>query len=220
METIKELLHYINPDTLAQGGLVVLWLVIFAETGLLVGFFLPGDSLLFTAGLLAATHPENFPVNIWVMVLVLISAAIMGDQVGYLFGRRVGPALFRREESLFFKPKYVQKTQAFYDRHGGKTIIIGRFMPFVRTFAPIIAGVARFDYRTFVIYNVTGGILWVGLMTLAGYFLGQSFPEIKDYLHYVLGGIILVSVLPVFFTAYKEWRLAKARKTGATKPGA
>lgn len=209
LDTFREL---INPEALAQGGLVVLCLVVFAETGLMVGFFLPGDSLLFTAGLLAATGVLQ--IDIWLMVFCLIVAAIVGDQVGYVFGRRVGPALFKREESRFFKPKYVLKTKEFYDRHGGKTIIIGRFIPIVRTFAPILAGVARLDYKTFVSYNVIGGVVWVSSMTLAGYYLAQIVPGIKDYIHVVLLGIIIVSVIPVFTTTYREWRAARNRKPG------
>lgn len=212
---MEELFHafrqLISPETLASGGLLVLCLVVFAETGLMVGFFLPGDSLLFTAGLLAATG--LLAVNIWLLILCLVAAAIVGDQVGYLFGYRVGPALFKREESWFFKPKYVEKTRAFYARHGGKTIIIGRFVPIVRTFAPILAGVARFEYRTFVAYNIVGGIVWVSSMTLAGYYLEKLVPGIKDYIHYVLLGIIFLSVLPILTTAVQEWRNARAARS-------
>ncbi len=210
MDFLRSLLELINPDTLAQAGLGVLCLVVFAETGLMVGFFLPGDSLLFTAGLLTATGV--LALNVWVLVLCLIAAAIIGDQVGYLFGRRVGPALFKREESWFFKPQYVEKTRAFYERHGGKTIVLGRFVPIVRTFAPILAGVGKLEYRTFVVYNVVGGVVWVSSMTLAGYFLGQAFPKIKDYLHYVLAGIILLSLVPIGTTYLKERRLARSQK--------
>lgn len=211
MELIREFLQAIDPQTLANGGLLVLVLVIFAETGLMVGFFLPGDSLLFTAGLLCATG--QFETSIWLLVGSLILAAIAGDQVGYWFGKKTGQRLFTRPKSWLFKPKYVQQTHAFYERHGGKTIIIGRFVPIVRTFAPILAGVGKLDYRTFVLYNVSGGFIWVSVMTLAGYFLGQLFPQIKDYIHYILVGIILASVVPIITTFVRERRNAK--KAGA-----
>ncbi len=212
MDFITDLFHqfrqYISPETLANAGLLVLFLVVFAETGLMVGFFLPGDSLLFTVGLLSATgHLAN--TSIFELLTVLIAAAIVGDQVGYLFGRKVGPALFKREESFLFKPKYIEQTRAFYDRHGGKTIVLGRFVPIVRTFAPIIAGVAKFDYRTFVIYNVVGGVVWVLSMTLAGYFLGVLFPGIKKYVEFIVVGIILLSVVPIITTYLKERKRAK-----------
>lgn len=209
-ELVQQLRELINPQALAQAGLLVLFLVVFAETGLMVGFFLPGDSLLFTAGLLCATG--QFETSVWLLIVVLIVAAILGDQVGYLFGRRVGPALFRRDESWFFKPKYVERTRAFYDRHGGKTIILGRFVPIVRTFAPILAGVARFEYRTFVFYNVIGGIVWVTSMTIAGYLLGQ-FEWVRRNIELIVLGIIFLSVVPIIRTAWQEHRLAQQNKS-------
>lgn len=207
LNILTDLKEYLDPQFLINtGGLILLVAIIFAETGLLVGFFLPGDSLLFTAGYLVKTG--YFDQNIWVLVGSLIIAAIVGDQVGYLTGRRLGPALFRREESLLFKPKYIERTRAFYDRHGGKTIILGRFVPIVRTFAPIIAGVARFEYGTFVRYNVIGGIVWVAGMTFLGYGVGSILPA--KYVELVVLGIIAISVLPVVFTAFKEWRNSQA----------
>ncbi len=215
-DILANLLHdfreLINPNTLANAGLFVLFLVVFAETGLMVGFFLPGDSLLFTAGLLCATG--QFETNVWVLMGVLIIAAIAGDQVGFLFGRRVGPALFRREESWFFKPKYIERTRAFYDRHGGKTIILGRFVPIVRTFAPIVAGVAGFPYRTFVTFNVVGGVVWVVSMTLAGYVLGQ-FEWVRKNIEIMVLGIIFLSIVPILRTAYTEHQLAKKARAEA-----
>jgi membrane-associated protein len=211
MDTILQLLHdlkhWISPETLANAGLVVLFLVVFAETGLLVGFFLPGDSLLFTAGLLCATG--QFETNIWVLIATLIVAAVVGDQVGYLFGRKVGPALFKREESWFFKPKYIRQTEEFYNRHGGKTIILGRFVPIVRTFAPVIAGVAQFEYKTFVTYNVVGGVLWVSSMTIAGYLLG-NIGWVRRNVEFIVLGIILLSVVPIITTYLQERARAKA----------
>jgi membrane-associated protein len=218
MDALLEWLHHfrelINPNTLAQAGLLVLFVVVFAETGLMVGFFLPGDSLLFTAGLFCATG--QFETHVGVLIGVLIVAAILGDQVGYLFGRRVGPALFTRSESWFFKPAYVERTRAFYDRHGGKTVILGRFVPIVRTFAPILAGVAQFDYRTFLIYNVVGGIVWVSSMTITGYVLGQ-FEWVRKNIEFIVLGIILVSVIPIVRTAWSEHLLARRKAREAAE---
>lgn len=207
IQLLHSLKHWISPETLANAGLVVLFLVVFAETGLLVGFFLPGDSLLFTAGLLCATG--QFETNILVLIGTLIVAAIVGDQVGYLFGRKVGPALFKREESWFFKPKYIRQTEDFYNRHGGKTIILGRFVPIVRTFAPVIAGVAQFEYKTFVTYNIVGGILWVSSMTIAGYLLG-NIAWVRRNVEIIVIGIILLSIVPIITTYLKERARAKA----------
>src|SRR5688572_28705483 len=153
-------------------------IIIFAETGLLIGFFLPGDSLLVTAGVLVNAgliNPfELSPfVNLLLMNVVLMVMAIVGDAVGYSIGRRAGPALFRRKKSFFFRPKHLIATQAFYDKHGGKTIILARFMPFARTFAPVVAGIAQMPYRKFAMFNIVGGISWIFSMTFIGYFLGK-----------------------------------------------
>ncbi len=197
----------INPELLAKGGLITLVLVIFAETGLMVGFFLPGDSLLFTAGLLCSSGvlDVSFPI----LLVSLIIAAIIGDQTGYYIGRQMGDKLFTREESWFFKPKYVQKTKEFYDRHGGKAIVLGRFVPIVRTFAPMIAGVAKLEYKTFVFYNVSGGIIWITSMLTAGYLLVQWIPGIKNYIHLVILIIILVSIIPIITTYISERKLVQ-----------
>src|SRR5947207_11400030 len=149
------------------GGLLMLVVIIFAETGLMVGFFLPGDSLLVTAGVFsAAGHLE-----LWTLLAAVTAAAIVGDQVGYWIGYRAGPLLFRREDSLLFKRRHLLRAHAFYERHGGKTIILARFMPIIRTFAPVVAGVARMEYRRFLAFNIFGGIGWVFSMILTGYFL-------------------------------------------------
>jgi len=200
----------INPEVLAKGGLITLILVVFAETGLMIGFFLPGDSLLFTAGLLCSSGvlEVSFPV----LLISLIVSAILGDQTGYYIGRQMGEKLFTREESWFFKPKYVQKTKEFYDRHGGKAIVLGRFVPIVRTFAPMIAGVAKLEYKTFVFYNISGGILWITSMLTAGYLLVQWIPGIKEYIHFVVLLIIIISVIPIFTTYVSERKLAKKQK--------
>lgn len=215
IELIKELLSYLKPekiiDMAGTAALPVLALIIFAETGLMIGFFLPGDSLLFIAGMFCATG--QIKVSIEVLIGVLIAAAIIGDQTGYVIGKSMGKALFNREESFFFKPKYVQLTREFYERHGGKTIIIGRFVPFVRTFAPMIAGVAGLEYKKFVPYNVIGGVVWISSMSIAGYLLGKVA---RPYVSYISIGIILVSIIPIFTTYFKERKLAKEKENAQT----
>lgn len=205
---MKEWFQYLDPEYLIRlGGIVMVNGIVFAETGLMVGFFLPGDSLLFTTGLFVATGILDVPL--WLVLVSLSISAIIGDQVGYWLGRKVGKSLFEREDSLLFKKKYVYQTQAFYDRHGGKAIILGRFVPIVRTFAPVLAGVAQYTYRIFIVYNVVGGILWIFSMTLAGYFLGSAFPGTKKYLELIIGIIIFLSILPIVKTYFQERRLRK-----------
>ena len=183
---------YNVPELIRLGGLIGLILIVFAETGLLIGFFLPGDSLLITAGLFAARGD----FNIVTLNLTLIAAAIVGDATGYWIGRRTGRALYSRPDSLLFRREHLRITHEFYERHGGKTIVIARFMPIVRTFAPMVAGVAEMGYRRFAVYNVAGGILWVMSMTLGGYFLGQLVPDIERNIHYVIAVVIFLSLLP------------------------
>ena len=191
---------------LATFGTIGLFVVIFAESGLLIGFFLPGDSLLFTAGLLASQGKLNLPL----ILVGCFIAAVAGDQVGYLFGNRVGPALFRRPESRFFKHEHVEKAQAYFDRHGAKTIVLARFVPIVRTFAPILAGVGDMSYRTFVTFNVLGGLLWAVGVTLAGYVLGEVVPDIDKYLLPVIALIIACSVTPMALEILRNRRKARA----------
>lgn len=189
-------------------GLTGVFGVIFAESGLLVGFFLPGDSLLFTAGLLASPGFGLF--NIWTLVIGSWIAAVAGDNVGYEFGKRVGPKLFKREKSLFFNPDNVIKAQEFYDKHGGKAIVLARFMPIVRTFAPIVAGIGKMDHKRFTFFNFLGGTIWVWGMSWAGYFLGSIIPDVDKYLLPIIAVIIILSVLPPVYHLYKEnkktWR--------------
>ena len=180
---------------------VVLWAIVFAETGLLVGFLLPGDSLLFVVGVIAGAGN----LNIAVILLLLISAAIIGDFVGYQLGRRAGPAIFNRPDSRWFKQEHLRRTHEFYEAHGGKTIIYARFIPIIRTFAPFVAGVAQMTYRRFASFNVFGGIGWVLSMTLLGYFLGDQ-PVVQRNLEKVILAIILISVAPVLLEAFKKWR--------------
>jgi membrane-associated protein len=175
-------------------GYVGLTAIIFAETGLLVGFFLPGDSLLVTAGLLA-TQPQ-FSLNVYTLGTLLTVAAIVGDTVGYWIGRQSGPRIFRREDSLLFHKKHLLAAQAFYEKHGGKTIILARFMPIIRTFAPVVAGVGAMDYKRFVLYNVVGGVLWIWSMLFTGYFLGRFVPGIDKHIEKVILLVIFLSILP------------------------
>lgn len=194
MEVITEFFHKLGnlEDLIRWGGLTVLIIIIFAETGLLIGFFLPGDSLLITAGLLAA---QGY-LDITVMIFSLMLAAILGDQVGYIFGRKTGPKIFKREKSLFFAKDHLVKANQFYERYGGKAIIFARFVPFARTFAPIVAGVANMNYKKFVSFNIIGGILWIISMSLAGYFFG-NIPFVKKNFEYVIIGVIILSLVPV-----------------------
>jgi membrane-associated protein len=184
------------------GGYGLLVAIVFAETGLLVGFFLPGDSLLVTAGLVASTGV----LNIWWLNVLLILAAVIGDNVGYAIGRRLGPRLFTREKSLLFNPAHVERTRRFYERHGAKTIVIARFVPIVRTFAPTVAGVGQMEYRRFVFYNVAGGVGWVVSMTWAGFLLGQSIPNIGSHIHLVVGVVIVLSLIPIAVELLRERR--------------
>ncbi len=181
-------------DSLGSFATLGLIAIIFAESGLLLGFFLPGDSLLFTAGLFAAKGD----LNLAVILLGCFIAAVAGDQVGYLFGKRVGPSLFGRPDSKIFKQKYVAQADAFFQRHGSKTIVLARFVPIVRTFAPILAGVGKMRYRQFVVYNLVGGFVWSFGVILLGYWLG-NVAWVKDNIELVLIGIVLISVIPALF---------------------
>jgi membrane-associated protein len=190
-------------DALIQwGGYILLVGIVFAETGLLVGLFLPGDSLLITAGLLAGAGS----LNIWWLNALLIAAAIAGDSTGYAIGVRLGPRIFTREKSLLFDPKHVVRTQRFYEKYGPKTIVIARFVPIIRTFAPVLAGVGAMRYRRFLTYNVAGGIGWVASMTGAGYLLGQTVPNISKHIHVLVIVIIILSVIPIAVEVYRERR--------------
>ena len=194
-----------DPQKLVQSiGLIGLFLVIFAESGILIGFFLPGDSLLFAAGLVTAGLTTGDGTvwtlaggNIAVVAIGCALAAIIGDQVGYAFGNKVGPSLFKRPESRLFKPAYVDQAEAFFEKHGSKSIVLARFVPIVRTFAPIVSGVSKMHYRTFVKFNIIGGILWGAGFTLLGYWLGSSFPWIGKNIEYAIVLIVLISLTPV-----------------------
>jgi membrane-associated protein len=196
LEFLTEFYHRLRdlPALVQWAGYVGLTIIIFAETGLLVGFFLPGDSLLVTAGLLAAD--PAFGLNLWLLGLILTVAAIVGDTVGYNVGKATGPRIFTREDSLFFHKDHLLKAQAFYERHGGKTIVIARFMPIVRTFAPVVAGVGRMRYASFLAYNVFGGVLWIWSMLLTGFVLAKTVPGVAKHVEKVILVVVFLSVLP------------------------
>jgi membrane-associated protein len=211
MDWLKHLLHQLTDveTMVAVGGLSAMTAIVFAETGLMVGFFLPGDSLLVTAGVFAAQGK----LSILSLNVLLVAAAIVGDTVGYWIGRKAGPALFNRPRSRFFNPAHLKRAHDFYEKHGGKTIIIARFMPIVRTFAPVVAGMGRMEYHRFVAFNVIGGFGWVVSMTLIGYYLGQ-FAWVKKNIEIVIVIVVFVSILPGIIAAALE-RLKK-RGTAAT----
>lgn len=183
-------------EALGKFATIGLFLIIFAESGLLVGFFLPGDSLLFIAGLIAAGNSDlKVSLSLPVILIGCAIAAIAGDQVGYAFGKKVGPSLFNRPDSKIFKQQYVAQADAFFDRHGSKAIVLARFVPIVRTFTPILAGVGKMHYRRFVVYNVAGGLLWTVGVIMLGYWFG-NIAFIKNNIEIVLIGIVVLSIIP------------------------
>jgi membrane-associated protein len=206
-------LDFLDPekiiDWLGPCATIGLFAIIFAESGLLIGFFLPGDSLLFTAGLLASQN--DYGLNIWVLLVGFFLMAVIGDQVGYWFGKRVGPSLFSRPDSRLFKQEYVTRTHDFFERNGPKTILLARFVPIVRTFAPILAGVGGMEYKTFFRFNVIGGLIWAVGITTAGYVLGSTIPSIDRYLLPIIALIVLGSFIPPFL----EWRKHKREQREA-----
>ncbi|MEE1929782.1 VTT domain-containing protein [Streptomyces sp. TRM 70351] len=204
---------WLDPDYLiATFGLLGILAIVFAESGLLIGFFLPGDSLLFTTGLLVATD-QYLHYPLWLVCVLIVIAAVAGDQVGYLFGRKVGPALFRRPDSRFFKQENVAKAHEFFEKHGPKSLVLARFVPIVRTFTPIIAGVSNMTYRTFVTYNIIGGVLWGAGVTLLGALLGQ-IAFVRDNIEPILIGIVFLSVVPIII---EFWRARREGKRNAAQ---
>jgi membrane-associated protein len=198
----------LNPEhLLKKGGLFLLAAIVFAESGLLIGFFLPGDSLLFIAGFLSSDAGGNVLPVLPIVLVVTFVAAVAGDQVGYVFGHKVGPALFSRPDSRLFKQQHVKKAHEFMERHGAKTIVLARFVPIVRTFAPIVAGVGRMHYRTFVAYNVVGGFLWAVGVTTLGYFLGQNH-FIKNNIEIAIVVLVAISLLPMAIEIWRHRRQA------------
>ena len=194
---------------ISWGGLTLICVIVFVETGLFVGFFLPGDSLLVTAGIFAAAGYLDLP---WLLLLGSI-CAVAGDQVGYFIGRKAGKALYSRPDSRFLKRKHLERTRAFYEKYGAKTIVLARFVPIVRTFAPAVAGAAEMNYRRFVTFNVCGGVLWIFSTTLLGYSLGAAIPDIQRYIHWVIAVVIILSILPAVVEIMRAKR--HAAKSGA-----
>jgi len=197
---LKEL---VNPESIIRyGGIYLLLFVVFAETGLFIGFFLPGDSLLFTAGLLCSTgilqvHPS-------LLVTLIITAAVSGNMVGYSFGKKVGVLLFKRKSGFFFRQEHLVTANEFYKKYGRKTIILSRFLPIVRTFAPIIAGIVKLDYHKFFIYSLIGAFFWVSSLVLTGYFMGEYVPKTKEYLEYIVIFLIVITAIPFVYNSIKR----------------
>ena len=215
MPTVLALLDFAN-KWVEKGGLVVLAIIVFAESGLLIGFFLPGDSLLFFAGFLASeAGGETLPGGLAAVALTASVAAILGDQVGYMIGRRFGPTVFDKPKSRFFNPAYVVKAEAFFEKHGPKTIVLARFVPIVRTFVPTVAGAGRMHYRTFLTYNILGGVLWGAGITTLGFFLGE-IDAVKNNIEIAAVVIVGVSVLPIAIELWRHRRNAKAEAAAAS----
>ena len=214
MDSLLSLFHQLKDvqHLVRAGGYVGLTAIIFSETGLLVGFFLPGDSLLVTAGLLS-TQPK-FGLNMWLLGILLTVAAIAGNSVGYAIGRFTGPRLFRRDDSLLFKKKHLFRAHAFYEKHGGKTLVIARFMPIVRTFVPVVAGIADMDFRQYTAYNVLGAVSWIWSMLFIGYFLGRYIPGIEHHITKVILAVIFISLLPGLIS----WQRERSRSKNLASP--
>ena len=203
-EIWDSLQHLVDPvKLLREGGFYLLLFVVFAETGLFFGFFLPGDYLLFLAGMFVATN--KLDVSIYVLIAGLIAAAVAGNFVGYWFGKKTGPVLYQRNDSIFFKKRFLRAAEVYYKKQGAFALIMGRFIPIVRTFAPIIAGIVRLDFRKFALYNIIGAFLWISSLTLLGFFLGRRFEkEIDDYLLYIIVGFIIITTIPLILTYLKR----------------
>jgi membrane-associated protein len=203
VESLKELLNRLFDvrALVALGGLVMVCGIIFVETGLFAGFFLPGDSLLVTAGVVAADKSSGLQL-LWLLPLVTL-CAIIGDQLGYWIGRTMGQRLYEREDSRFFKKSHLLRAHEFYEQYGSRTIILARFMPIVRTFCPPVAGAAKMNYTRYLLFDIVGGFLWVWSMILLGYTLGSTVPNIDKRIHYVIAIVIFVSLLPAIYSAWK-----------------
>ena len=207
---LESILHFLrslyDPEGLKElirsGGAPLVCTIVFIETGFFVGFFLPGDSLLVTAGIFSSAGVV--PLK-W-LLLPVMACAIVGDQVGYWIGRKMGPALYKREDSLFFRRSHLQRAHEFYEKYGGRAVIFARFVPIVRTFCPPVAGAAGMPYSRYLLFDIFGGVLWVGTMILGGYFLGRSVPDIGKRIHYVIGAVVLLSVLPAVISILRARR--------------
>ena len=212
-ESIRNLLHsiYDVEGIIRTGGALLVCLIVLVETGFFVGFFLPGDSLLVTAGVFSAAGV--IPLK-WLLLPVML-CAIVGDQIGYWIGRAAGSALYNREDSFFFRKRHLQRAHDFYETYGGKTVILARFVPIIRTFCPPVAGAARMPYTRYLIYDTFGGIIWVGTMILGGYFLGRSIPNIGQRIHYVILVVVVLSLLPAFIAVLRSRRSSTPVPTGS-----
>lgn len=215
MELIELLKNLINPQwILSHGGIWLVLLIIFAETGLFLGFFLPGDSLLFIVGMVLSTgninafNESTMTVGLVPCIVLVACAGILGNFVGYWFGYKSGDLLFQKKDTFLFKQKYLIQARDFYAKNGASTIVIARFLPFVRTFAPIVAGIIKMDKKKFIIYNILGCFAWVLSMILLGYFLGRIFPGLKEYLDLIVIGIILITTLPVLYKMLKKKKVS------------
>ena len=205
IEFLKQLT---NPESILHyGGLLSLLCVVFAETGLLVGFFLPGDNLILLSGMMCASKPELLGVNLPILILLLSFSAITGNTAGYWFGYRVGPKLFERKDSLIFKKKYLEITDAYYKKRGGATLIFGRFLPVVRTFAPILAGVIKIKFSTFMLYNIIGALVWIGTLTSLGFYFG-TYEWVQNNVKYIALALIFITMIPIILA----WRNQKREK--------
>lgn len=216
MDQVWELArHLINPQwILEHGGFWLLVFIIFAETGLFIGFFLPGDSLLFVTGMTLSINNHLSGMNVWEIVVVVIIAGILGNFTGFWFGKKSGPLLFKREDSLLFKKKHLVAAHEFYEKYGGGAIVFARFLPFIRTFAPIVAGIVKMKFRKFSLFNIIGSVGWVSSMILAGYFLGRAIPGLQDHLELIVIGIVVITTGPVLIKLF----LTKRKKTTAASP--
>src|SRR5689334_17494254 len=222
MEILSELFHRLRdlPALIQWAGYVGLTAIIFTETGLFFGFFLPGDSLLVTAGLIASgvLEARGVSLDVYELGVLLSAAAIAGDNTNYWIGRLTGPRIFRRDESFFFRRKHVERAHEFYERHGPKTVVLARFMPIIRTFAPLVAGVARMSYRTFLTFSVLGGTAWIWSMLFIGYFLGRFVPGIDRHIEKVIIAVIFLSILPGIIGWFRERRAGPGNREPGTEP--
>ena len=206
IEFLKQLT---NPESIIHyGGFALLLFVIFAETGLLIGFFLPGDSLVFISGMICVSRPELLGVNLIVLIVSLAMAAIAGNIAGYWFGKKIGPPLFQRKDSLIFKKTYLELTRTFYEKNGGKTLIFGRFLPIIRTFAPILAGIVKIEFKIFMLYNIIGAFAWIAILASAGYFLG-SYQWVRLNIGYIVIALIVITTIPLIGTFIKNRKASK-----------
>lgn len=188
-------MHLLSPESITAGGLLVIAFIVFAESGLLFGFFFPGDTLLLLSGVLASQGKFNLAL----LLIVISTSATLGGQVGYYLGKKYGPKIFSKKDGVIFKQEYIQKSEKFYENHGGKTIMLARFVPIIRTFAPVVAGVGKMNYKVFTIYNIVGSIVWGVTVTLIGYFFGSRIPNLDQYITMVVVGVVVLSFAPIIY---------------------